>query len=609
MGKPRFASGICIIGVLMGCSHVETRAPSSSGSADRSPSRADRIGDMPVTAAPDSAKVFANAGYHFTMAQAYSADGESDRAIEEYKLALVYDPDSSIVYSRLTNEYLRKGVLSSAMETCKEGLAKHPDFTDLRMLLAGLLSTNRQFAEAIRQYESVLKSEPANEEAAVFKAQTHLELDDSELAKTTLTKLLARSPDSALAWYYLGRVEQVQRHVAAAETNYKKAMKLRTGFVQAQLSLAFLYEEDNRSDAAVKIYSGLFEQSQDLTAANRLVTIFLKNEQFKEALPYLESLENLDPDDLNAQVKLGLVYMELKQLDRAERTFTTILAKNPDSDRISFYLGNLYEETKRDALAIERFGKIIPASKLYTDGVLHIAQIRRNAGQLSEAADGLEKAIAASPKTLSFYVYQASLFEEETKLPEAIVALERAYTIFPDDEKVLYYLANLYDRVGQVDKGIAKMEQLLFLNPKNPDALNYLGYTWTTLGKNLDQAELLLKRALEIAPKNAFVLDSWGFHLYTRGKVAKAIPYMEKAVQIKGDESIMFEHLADAYARLNLPEKALATYLRASSVAKEDAAKQSVAKKIDSIRAQLAQTGKSQNGRRPASISVNKVGE
>src|SRR4051794_1798516 len=36
------------------------------------------------------------AEYHFSLAQAYSADGNIDKAIEEYKLTLMYDPLSAV---------------------------------------------------------------------------------------------------------------------------------------------------------------------------------------------------------------------------------------------------------------------------------------------------------------------------------------------------------------------------------------------------------------------------------------------------------------------------------------------------------------------------------
>src|SRR5690606_7639253 len=64
----------------------------------------------------------ASAEYHFPMAQPDSASGQSDRSIVEYKLALIYDPDSPILYTRLSAEYIRKGTLSLAMEAVKKAL-------------------------------------------------------------------------------------------------------------------------------------------------------------------------------------------------------------------------------------------------------------------------------------------------------------------------------------------------------------------------------------------------------------------------------------------------------------------------------------------------------
>ncbi|RYZ63299.1 MAG: tetratricopeptide repeat protein, partial [Proteobacteria bacterium] len=176
---------------------------------------------------------------------------------------------------------------------------------------------------------------------------------------------------------------------------------------------------------------------------------------------------------------------------------------------------------------------------------------------------------------------------------------------------------SLYDRTGDVEKGLAKMEQLLFVNPKNFDALNYLGYTWTVLGKNMDRAEDYLKQALDQRPDNAFVLDSYGWHLYVKGEVKRAIPFLEKAAGIKQDEAIIFEHLGDAYAKANLQERALTAYVRAARLTTDTKASQVVAEKIENMRTTLAQGGRlasptSQNGsqsRRPASTSGAKLEE
>src|SRR5690606_29945886 len=116
------------------------------------------------------------------------------------------------------------------------------------------------------------------------------------------------------------------------------------------------------------------------------------------------------------------------------------------------------------------------------------------------------------------------------------------------------------DKHGEVDKGLAQMEEIILRNPNNSDALNYLGYTWTVQGVKLDEAERLLKRALSLSPENGYIVDSWGWHLLVRGRVDEAIVQLERAASLRPNEPTILEHLADAYLRSNLREKALAKY-------------------------------------------------
>jgi tetratricopeptide (TPR) repeat protein len=245
---------------------------------------------------------------------------------------------------------------------------------------------------------------------------------------------------------------------------------------------------------------------------------------------------------------------------------------------------------------------------MFSDSVLHAANILKSQGKNAEAKLEMNTAISRQPQIPNFYIFLASMEEEENDLTASIVALERAYKYFPEEERVLYYLGSLYDRVGDTEKGLAKMEQLLFVNPKNVDALNYLGYTWTVLGRKMDQAEEYLKTAMKLRPNNAFITDSWGWHLFVRGKFAEAIKVLEKAVAIRGDEATILEHLGDAYARTNLQEKAFATYEKAVSVSKETKERAKIAAKLENVRAVLVQNGRIRGGRTasraPASISA-----
>jgi Flp pilus assembly protein TadD len=150
----------------------------------------------------------------------------------------------------------------------------------------------------------------------------------------------------------------------------------------------------------------------------------------------------------------------------------------------------------------------------------------------------------------------------------------------------------MYDRQGKTDQGLSAMESILKINPDNADALNYIGYTWTTRGERLDDAERLLKHALTLRPDNAFIQDSWGWYLFTRGRLSESVVQLEKAVKLKPNESTILEHLADAYLRANLEEKAYARYGEAVRFAEDSESKQKLEAKVVSLRRVLVQKGK-----------------
>ncbi|OFZ18320.1 MAG: hypothetical protein A2X94_12245 [Bdellovibrionales bacterium GWB1_55_8] len=586
----RSVAGVCAASFLVACASPPPRSDFPLATAQENRSFESDLAEGKRAAKVAEKNSEASAEYHFSLAQAYVAEGNPDRAIEEYKLTLLFDPGSALVYARLATEYVKKGMLSDAMETCKEALQRDPKFVDARLMLAGLYLNARQDEDALREYEQVLKLDARHEEAAVYKAQALGEAGRSKEAAIFLRKFVKANPESALGWYTLARFEQALERVEPATQAYRKAIALRPGFPQASLALGYLYEEKGKNAQAMEIYRTLYDETQDLGAANRLATLLLKAEKYRDAVPYLETIEAADPEDMNARVKLGLIQMELKNYDRAIAIFENILAKAPNSDRIQYYLGSVYEETGKPEQAIKALRKIEPSSKLYPDAVLHVAYLLKEKESVAASRAYIDAAIETSPNLSSFYVFRASLDEGANDIAGAVAVLEKAVVKFSEDEKILYYLGSLYDRIGKVDQGLQKMEAILKVNPNNVDALNYIGYTWTVQGLRLNDAEKLLKRALALKPDNAYIRDSWGWYLFVRGKLGEAVVELEKAAQLKPDEATILEHLADAYLRKNLREKALARYTDAIRYAQDDSAKKKIEAKRENLSRELAET-------------------
>src|SRR5690349_14079405 len=117
------------------------------------------VGLVAVAKENSAPKATATADYHFSMAQAYSADGESDRAIEEYKAALNFDSQSALIHSRIATEYIKKGSLSTAMEFAKKAVELDPKYTDARLMLGGIYSALHENVLALKEYDMILASD------------------------------------------------------------------------------------------------------------------------------------------------------------------------------------------------------------------------------------------------------------------------------------------------------------------------------------------------------------------------------------------------------------------------------------------------------------------
>ncbi|MCM0604596.1 MAG: tetratricopeptide repeat protein [Xanthomonadaceae bacterium] len=530
-----------------------------------------------------------NAETHFALAQAYSSDGSSDKAIEEYKAVLMYDPKSALVHARIATEYIRKGMGSQAMESCKEALKINPKFDDVRLILAGIYSAANDNRAALAEYDTILKTNPKNEEAIVFKAQLMIEDHKSDEAVAVLGGYLKKNANSAAVWYYMGRAQAHRDNQKEAEIAFKKAMQINEQFIQPGLALGYMYEIKGDMDKAIKAYEELFVRTREVAAASRISTLLLKKGKYKESIPYLEVVQAADPEDLNAKVKLGLVYMEMKDYDKSIKAFKKILEKTPDSDRVHFYLGSIYEEQKNTDLAVQHLRKINQQSRFYQDAVLHSAHLLKQSDRLGEAQSVASEAVSSDPKIVNFHILSASLDEESRRIDSAITTMERAAKLFPEDEKVLYYLGSLYDKKNETEKSLKMMQAILEKNPDNVDALNYVGYTWTSQRTKLDDAEQLLKRALQLRPDNGYVQDSWGWYLFARGKVSEAVVQLEKAVKMKPDEPTILEHLGDVYVHANLLEKAIVQYQEASRLMTDDeSSKKALVSKIDGLHRMIA---------------------
>ncbi len=203
--------------------------------------------------------------------------------------------------------------------------------------------------------------------------------------------------------------------------------------------------------------------------------------------------------------------------------------------------------------------------KKYSDAASYYEKYLENGGkggeemyqsiiQLYKADKNYDKALAAANKAISKFPKNEDLRKEEIEIyigsgksDEAINKMEAAVQRDPKNIVFNQNLAVLYDRKKEYEKAATFYEKSLELDP-NSFEMNYnMGVLWFNKG-----AELSMK-----VNEESQKLKAGQTHPKTKemdGYFSKALPYFEKANQIKPNEMDVLTNLSKLYRILKRPE-------------------------------------------------------
>ncbi len=552
----------------------------------------------------------AQADYYFTLGEALSMEGKSRQAVEAFRLTLIYDNQSALLRLRLAAELLRQGLLSEAIEQAELAAEMDPDSLDARLLLGGLYASMRAFNSALEQYDKIIERRPEHWEAHVFKGLIFAEQGESEKAVRHFRELAQNKnyPEPHMAHHYIGRVhlEETRRSggrqpassqssesaankkaTQAAEQSLKRALSLKPDHLESVLALVEIYQRQGRDEEALRQLESYQRRfGPERIVASMLSQSYIEREEFEKAYEQLVHLESLDEGNLNVRMQMGLILLERKEYEQAAGRFERILQELPESDRIRFYLAAVYEQLEKWDLARTHYAKIPSGSTYYPEAIIQQAYILRNSGRLGLAVSVVKEALERRKDLPELYAFYASLLEEQKNHKVALEALTEAVERFPNQAQLHFFMGSVQERLGKVEETIFSMRRVLELEPDHAQALNFLAYTYAELDRNLEEAEVLARRALTLQPKDGYILDTVGWVLFKQGRVEEAIPYLEKAFKKEGQESIIAVHLGDAYYRQQLVEKAKRMYRRALEMESDASKRAKINAKLSAIEQQ-----------------------
>jgi len=528
----------------------------------------------------------ADALAHFVEGMSFEENGEMDKALAAYRKVLDVDPGQANLASRVAALLTRQDDFPEAIDVLKDAIKANPSAPGPLLQLAFIYTKYlRRTDQAIDYVNRAIALDPHNIDAYERLCEIALGAGDEKKALQSLDRAMEIKSDDPAFWARLGKL---------------------------YASIVFKPDRPPKPEEVARV-NDIFKKAadragDDAAALKDVADYYASTQQIKEAIPLYLRLLELEPDDINAREKLATGFVLTNQREKAVEMLEAIIKEHPEKYQPYDLLAGLLDDAAR---ALEREKKSDQAKAMF-----------------AKAAANYEQSLIINPGRASPYLHLAELLLGPLKQNErAVKVLSEARQHFPQTPEIVYYLgiaqreakhfqeavatfeealheaeaegteianARFYfdygaaaERAGLHDKAAELFRKSIAVDPANAaDAYNYLAYMWAEHDTHLDEAEQMIKLALQADPNNGAYIDTLGWLEFRQGKFDQALSDLLRAAQkLTREDPVVLEHVGDACAKLNKPAQALDAWQKALNL---DPQNKKLADKIDNAKTKMS---------------------
>jgi tetratricopeptide (TPR) repeat protein len=287
-------------------------------------------------------------------------------------------------------------------------------------------------------------------------------------------------------------------------------------------------------------------------------------------------------ETLNGQTYffLGVLAARTHQLDAAEQLFRSCLTPR-GGQRFKLHEAEVYHNLLRVLRLGHKHEAIVQLCRegleqaQATERVLFHVEAAQALSRLGRFEEGIKEANAAveaasDPNRLFCQRARVQILTAAQLYHEAVAQCRemlKEHTRAEEVRHIRHTLSIVYASARDHAHAEEQLRLILQADPNDATANNDLGYIWADQGKNLEEAEKLVRKAIDLDRRqrksqhdvevdsdsdNAAYVDSLGWVLFRRGQVAAARHELEKASALPdgANDPVVWDHLADVYYRL-----------------------------------------------------------
>jgi len=349
---------------------------------------------------------------------------------------------------------------------------------------------------------------------------------DDRLAEADkeLTRVLKLQPDLPVALNLMGSLRAKQGRLAEAESLFLRAVQNDKNFTGARMNLVYLY---------------LLKRAPD------------------KAIPQLNEVLALEPENLEAKVLLGDAYLAKNDLPKAEENYLAALDNKLNNAGALFGLAQISRlkgEQREVAIYLNRVGTLITDSTS-TDFLYKFALEAMQVGLFDEAKSALERAVTLKPKDPSYLLALGIAWLRKTDLFEAEKIFRRVLVLEPNNAQAQLHLGYVLLNQKKYAEARTWLEKSARTSTAIPEVFYYLGLV--AQEQNNDAGAIVLfEKAVRQLPSYAHARIALGSSYMKLKNYVRARQELETAVKLDPNEPTAHYNLALLYARIKEPERA-----------------------------------------------------
>lgn len=465
-------------------------------------------------------------GHHaasmYEMAKIYADQKKHADALFFAKGAVVEDPQNVWYQLLLAELYEHEANYDEAVEVYETLIKKNPERIDFYFSLAQVYIFNNKASDALKTYDKIEALIGVDKELCIQKERLYLKLNKVDKAALELEKLIEKFPSDLEGYSLLVELYQVNNQEEKAYEVIKRMQQKAPNSAYVFLALAEYYRQKGEKEKSFSNLKLAFSKT-DLESEVKIKVL-------GSYLPLVGTSEEMMAQALELAKILSETHASESSVHAVYGDFLSLDKKYEDA-----------RKSYRTSIATDNKNFNVWQQLLFTD-----SQLNDFASMLSDS----EEALTLFPSQPIIYLLNGMAKSQNKKHAEAIKVLLSGSKLVVDNEAQLKdFYSNLGDNY-QALKNFAESdkyyEKALEIDPKDVYILNNYSYYLSLRVEKLEKAASMSKLSNDLSPNNPSFQDTYAWILFKQKKYSEAKEWLDKAMINGGDKNdTILEHYGD----------------------------------------------------------------